>query len=63
MNVPDRKFYPIPATHAVKYIAQVVANRVRRDSHEPGDVPSRRSFLEKLRPLLSYFEPPCQNLQ
>jgi len=39
MNVPDRKFYPIPATHAVKYIAQVVANRVRRDSHEPGDVP------------------------
>ena len=39
MNVPGRKFCPIPATHAVKYIAQVVANRVRRDSHEPGDVP------------------------
>ena len=39
MNVPDGKFGPIPATHAVKYIAQVVANRVRRDSHEPGDVP------------------------
>ena len=39
MNVPDRKFCPIPATHAVKYMAQVVAHRVRRDSHEPGDVP------------------------
>ena len=38
MNVPDRKFCPIPATHALKYIAQVVANRVRRDSHKPGDV-------------------------
>src|SRR5712691_4512400 len=38
MNVPDRKFCPIPATHALKYIAQVVANRVRRDSHKPGDI-------------------------
>jgi len=38
MKVPDRKFWPIPATHAVKYIAQVVANRVGRDSHEPGGV-------------------------